>query len=224
MPISQLLQLDLLRHVLLLLYPVNGVDIFNTLYSPDDNYIVYGYKNIIKSSSNVSIENYSVITGCPTVYYSSADGEFKIETIFASKFNIDMYRNEDKMNALQKTQYYIGYRSSIDNDYNLNKTMTIMAYPGFSFNLPGATNNILKYSGCKKKSALSDYGISTTDFSGWYYDVDCTKPIEWNNDEPFVGTCSVPRFWKIKDSNGNWTEVECQPGATYTLYAGWNFS
>lgn len=205
-------------------YDSSQVDIFNTLYSPDDNYIVYGYKNIIKSSSNVSIENYSVITGCPTVYYSSADGEFKIETIFASKFNIDMYRNEDKMNALQKTQYYIGYCSSIDDDYNLNKTITIMTYPGFSFNLPGATNNILKYSGCKKKSTLSDYGISTTDFSGWYYDVDCTKPIEWNNDEPFVGTCSVPRFWKIKDSNGNWTEVECQPGATYTLYAGWNFS
>ena len=196
------------------------IDVFGSYYSPASNYIVYSYANSIKSISDIEIEYYSSVKS--NTLYSSANGEFKIETVFVSQYNICFDRNSEQIPDSYLTIRSLGkYSETVDSEdrYTYGEdTITCQVNPNKSFSEPadlcvGVELRFIIIPGEEE----TRFGVKSNDFMGWYYDKECTKKC-FNTDLYF------PKVWKIKDSTGNWTEVECQPGATYTLYAGWNFS
>lgn len=196
------------------------IDVFGSYYSPASNYIVYSYANSIKSISDIEIEYYSSVKS--NTLYSSANGEFKIETVFVPQYNICFDRNSEQIPDSYLTIRSLGKYSetvdSVDRYTYGEDTITCQVNSNKSFSEPadlcvGVEQRFIIIPGEEE----TRFGVKSNDFMGWYYDKECTKKC-FNTDLYF------PKVWKIKDSNGNWTEVECQPGATYTLYAGWNFS
>ena len=210
-------------------WKVNTYNIYDFVYDPntsaDSTKQCYGYKNIVESKSGTEIESYSEIAGYPIVCYSSADGEFKFDTIMVPRYTVIFDRNvNDNWSYTQKNKYYVGNYIGTNEDgidtYNDYETMTFgsvsAAYSAYD------TNNYPICNGTEKKATLLDgtYYILSSSFLGWYYDSSCTMKFDWNRE---TGNATFPRLWKVKDSNGNWTEVECEAGKTYTLYAKWSF-
>ncbi len=178
-----------------------------------DKHWVCGRKSLIKSISDVKIDEGFDMD------YSSANGDFKIVTLFIPRYNIRFSRNYNKMSTTQSNKYAIGVPSGTDNDgttiytdYNTKEFLV----SSINYSEHGDQNSdAYLCTGIEKKHSLingTNY-YSSSSFLGWYYDEDCT--LKWSG--------SFTDTWKTKDSNGNWTDVECQGGYTYTLYAKWSF-